>query len=315
MKKKWKIILPVAGILIAAMVLILMFLLREEAYRVIQVSNVDGSASVERVDIGMLDAYSGMMLQSEDAVEVKAESYLYLKLDEDKYVMLEPGSRMQLKASGNPANNKTSIHLSAGAVVNRLDSKLSAESSYEVTTPNSTMAIRGTIFRVEVVPTADGTGVETYISVYEGEVECRLIQPDGTIEDSVVLVGNDQTIIIRNTEDETILVTDPEEVEYEELERRVLEFIAKAIEERTETGMTEETEKLILELLNPKAEPTPEPVECTVTFRYQNEVFAVQIVTSGECVTEPVLKPSMTGVWDYDFTETITQDIIIDWKE
>lgn len=317
MKNKLKIILPVAGILIAAVVIVLVFLLREESYRVIQVSNIDGSASVERVEIGLLDAYSGMLLQSEDAVEVKAESYLYLQLDEDKYVMMEPGSRMHLKATGNSSNSKTTIHLEEGAVVTRLDNKLSEESSYEVTTPNSTMAIRGTIFRVEVVPLPDGSGVETYVSVYEGKLECQLIQPDGTVDDAVVLVTNDQTVIIRKTEDETILVTEPEAVEYEELERKILEFIAKAIEERMESGITEETEKTILELLNPNAEPTltPVPTECAVTFRYQGEVFAVQMVTSGECATAPIFAPSMTGSWDFDFTETITQDIIIDWKE
>ena len=84
MKNKLKIILPIGGILIAAVVILLIFLLREEAYRVIQVSKVEGHAGVQRIDVGNLDAYVGMMLQSDDDVSVDADSYLYLKLDEDK---------------------------------------------------------------------------------------------------------------------------------------------------------------------------------------------------------------------------------------
>lgn len=312
MKNKLKYILPIGGALIAVVVIIFVFLLREESYRVIQVSNIEGSAEVERKETGTLAAYEGMLLQSEDAVAVAAESYLYLKLDEDKYVMLEPGARFQVQASGNSANSKTSISVENGAVVHRLDRKLSEESVYEVSTPNSTMAVRGTIFRVEVVPLEDGSGVETRVSVYEGEVECRLIQPDGTVDDAVVLVTNDRTIVIRSTESETIIVNEPENVEYEELERRILEFILKAIEEREESGITEETEELIRKLLS--GEATAAPAEYTVTFLYGGTVFATQTVTGGGYASVPLLLPTAAGSWDYDFSKAVEGDLTIEWK-
>lgn len=316
MKKNLKYILPIAGIVLVIVVVAVFFLLREEAYRVIQVSKVDGQAEVEREDIGMLDAYEGMLLQSKDNVAVQTESYLYLELDEDKYIMLEPESKFRLEATGNSTNSKTSIYLEEGAIVNRLDNKLSENSSYEVTTPNSTMAVRGTIFRVEVRPLPDGSGVETCVSVYEGEVECALIQPDGTVEDAVVIVGGDETIIIRNTETETTIVSDPEDVEYEELERKVLEFIQKAIEEREESGMTKETEELIHLLLSGKDTPATEPdAVYTVTFLYKGSTFATQKVQSGECASIPVLLPALTGGWDFDFSKTIESDLTIEWKE
>ena len=308
MKNKLKIILPIGAVLVLAVVLLLVFLLREESYRVIQVSNVDGRAEVERVDIGFLDAYSGMILQSEDSVEVEAESYLYLKLDEDKYVMAEPGSKMHLKATGSSTTSKTSIHLEAGAVVSRLDNKLSEESVFEVSTPNSTMAVRGTVFRVEVVITETGD-VETHVSTYEGEVECILIQPDGSEGDEVVLVNNDELIIIRTEEEETVLVNEqPEDVEYEELERKILEFILKSIDENEDNEVTEETEELVRYLLSEKEEAT-----YTVTFRYGEKVFAMQQVSGGEQAIVPLLLPTMTGKWDFDFTKPIEQDTIIDW--
>lgn len=310
MKSKLKFILPIGGALIAAVVILLVFLLKEEAYRVIQVSNIEGTAQVERPEIGKLDAYAGMMLQSEDDVEVQTESYLYLKLDEDKYIMAEPGSKMHLKATGDSANSKTTIQLAEGAVVNRLDAKLSEESVYEIATPNSTMAVRGTVFRVEVVRAEDGM-IETQVSVFEGEVACTLIQPDGTMGDEIVLVANDETVIIRSEEEETFLVNEkPEDVEYEELERQILEFILKSVDENADNEVAEETEELIRYLLSEKTEAT-----YTVTFRYEGAVFATQMVTSGECAVAPMLLPSMTGSWDYDFTKPIEQDTIIDWKE
>ena len=310
MKNKLKIILPIGGILIAAVVILLVFLLREEAYRVIQVSKVEGHAGVQRIDVGTLDAYAGMMLQSDDDVSVDTDSYLYLKLDEDKYIMAEPGCKMHLNATGNSANSKTAILLAEGSVVNRLDNKLSEESVYEVSTPNSTMAVRGTVFRVEVLIAEDGV-LETHVSVYEGEVACRLIQPDGTMGDEFILVANDETIIIRSEKDKTFLVYDePEEVEYEELERKILEFILKSIDENVDNEVTEETEELIRWILSDHT-----PVEYSVTFRHNGEVFTVQKVPGGERASVPILLPTMTGKWDFDFTNPIEQDTIIDWIE
>ena len=317
MKNKLKYILPIGCVLVVLVIVALVVLLKKEDYRVIQVSNIDGTAEVERQEIGVLDAYTGMMLQSEDDVVVEADSYLYLKLDEDKYVMLEPGTKIHLQATGNSASSKTSIYVECGAIVNRLDKKLSEESSYEITTPNSTMAIRGTIFRVEVLPKEDGSGVDTLVSVYEGEVAGQLIQPDGTVEDAVILVSGDETVIIRNDEVETTLVSENEVVEYEELTRKILEFIMKAIDEREESGVSEETEETIRDLLSDKLTPTPTPVpkECTVTFLYQGKVFATQTVTSGACATVPVLVPSLSGGWEFDFSAAITEDTSIEWKE
>lgn len=308
MKSKWKYILPVAGILVIVFIVVLVVLLKEESYRLVQVSSIEGSAEVDREDIGLLDAYMGMMLQNRDDVEVEEESYLYLKLDEDKYVMMEPETKFQLEATGSSENSKTVIRLEEGAIINRLDNKLSEESSYEITTPNSTMAIRGTVFRVEVIKNEDGTGVETYVSVYEGEVACSSIEPDGTVKEEVVLVANDQTIVIRNTEEGIVMVTAPENVKYEDLESKVLEFIFKAIEEKEDSEFTPETEETVRNLMNG-------PQVYTVTFLYNGKVFATQNVNSGDCVIRPMLQPGKSGTWEYDFSKPVFEDTEINWKD
>ena len=93
-----------------------------------------------------------------------------MNLDDDKYAMLESGtSTLTLEASGTKETSRTTIHLQDGAVVNYLTQKLNEDSSYEVTVPNSTMAVRGTVFRVEVTYDENGDSY-TKVQVFHGVV-------------------------------------------------------------------------------------------------------------------------------------------------
>ena len=86
---------------------------KEEAYRMIQVLEVSGSVSVEREAMGALDAYEGMRLESGDKITVGGESWLKIKMDEDKFALVEPDSILRLEASGSSADSKTVLHLEA----------------------------------------------------------------------------------------------------------------------------------------------------------------------------------------------------------
>ena len=148
-------------------------------YRTIQLYQLDGEAEVLRAS-KQVKPYVGMMLRSEDEAATFVESYMYLKLDDDKYVMAEPETRFSIVAQGSRADSRTKIRLDSGAIVNHITAPLSAESSYEVTTPNSTMAVRGTSFRIVVW--FDESGVShTKLEVLEGVVTTRLVYPDGTL--------------------------------------------------------------------------------------------------------------------------------------
>ena len=325
MKKYWKIILLTGIILLIAVAAVLILLLGNEKYRTIQVYDIEGAAEVERTPVGLLDAYTGMMLQSEDYVTVETESYLYLKLDEDKYVMLEPGTRVRLEAKGNSADSKTAIYLETGAIVSRLDNELSKGSSYEVITSNSTMAVRGTIFRIEVSTKEEGQPAQTQVFVFEGKVDSKLVQPDGTISETAVRVTRNTTVTIQTSEEITEYVGEPETVEYKELDTETLEFLIDAIEEReAATGENsgeeqgeEETDipKEVLETIKELIEQRDAVSEVhTVTFVYQGMTFATQQVQDGQCATKPTLLPDLSGRWDYDFTNPVTEDIQIEWS-
>ena len=71
---------------------------KEADYRQIQVYKIDGTATVARAGSNM-DVYENMQLQSGDVVETVGNSYLQLKLDEDKYILLEPDTKISLQAT------------------------------------------------------------------------------------------------------------------------------------------------------------------------------------------------------------------------
>lgn len=217
-----------------------------EEYRNIRISECSGTVQVERSDTGVLEAYNGMMLQSEDILTTGEESYLYLKLDEDKYAMLEPESRARLVASGNSQDSKTSIYLEKGAIVNRLDVDLSADSVYEVNTPNSTMAVRGTNFRIEVRSDANGTSY-TDVSVYEGTVACRLIHPDGSVDEEAVSGTGGNGIQIKGDGEDSVYIVIDGTVDYEELPVETLEFLEAVMKEGVPLSISEEEMGTLIE--------------------------------------------------------------------
>ena len=125
--------------------------LMRSGYRTIQLYQLDGEAELRRAAAPM-KPYVGMMLQSEDSLSTFTESFLYLKIDDDKFMMAEPETRFTIVAEGTRSNSRTKIRLDEGAIVNHVTVPLLDESSYEITTPNSTMAIRGTSFRFLSLP-------------------------------------------------------------------------------------------------------------------------------------------------------------------
>ena len=236
---------------------------KEEAYREIRVLSLEGTASVTRASIGTMDAYEDMRLESGDEISVPSGSTLVLELDGDKYVMLEPGTKLTLEATGTQKDSKTTIHLQAGAVVNHLTEKLNENSSYEVTVPNSTMAVRGTVFRVAVVYDENGDSYAT-VSVFEGIVTSRLIFPDGTIEEldkERQIPAGKEVIVHGDTEISEYLwgdVEEPHDIDYSKLPIETLEFLVDCIERDAELSIDEEE---LEELIGEQEDQTEEDSE------------------------------------------------------
>lgn len=229
---------------------------KEEAYRNIKVMSINGSATVERASVGTLDAYADMKLENGDRLSVDGSSSLTLSMDDDKYAMLEPGSSLTLEADGTKENSRTVIHLEAGAVMNYLSEKLSEGSSYEVTVPNSTMAVRGTVFRVAIVYDEDGDSYTT-VQVFDGIVGSRLIFPDGRIDEEEVQITPGREVQIHGDTEISEYVGDKgHDIDYTTLNREALEFLLFCIDDGSDLCLTrEEVEELLRRLDQPEEEP------------------------------------------------------------
>ena len=300
--KKGPLIGAIAGVavVILAVVVILLLNRKEAVYRIIKVFELDGKSTVTRQDIGDLDAYDNMVLESGDQVYVDTGS-LTLKMDEDKYVYAEEKTRFQLEAAGTSENSKTRIRLEEGILTNEIQNKLSDESSYEVNSPNSTMSVRGTIYMVDVY---EENGIRyTKVSVFEGAVATKLIYADGSVSDQEKLVEKGKEVLIYDDNSGTDYVGEPSDIDYSALPQGVIAFLLEKANAGYDIGIpAEDLEKY---LQGP----------FTVTFMYQNSVFGTQEVKKGAYAAEPSLMPAQSGAWDFDFSTPINKDTRIEWKE
>lgn len=299
--KKGPLIGAIAGVavVILAVVVILLLNRKEAVYRIIKVFELDGKSTVTRQDIGDLDAYDNMVLESGDQVYVDTGS-LTLKMDEDKYVYAEEKTRFQLEAAGTSENSKTRIRLEEGVLTNEIQNKLSDESSYEVNTPNSTMSVRGTIYMVDVY---EENGIRyTKVSVFEGAVATKLIYADGSVSDQEKLVEKGKEVLIYDDNSGTDYVGEPSDIDYSALPQGVIAFLLEKANAGYDIGIpAEDLEKYL-------------QGSFTVTFMYQNSVFGTQEVKKGAYAAEPSLMPAQSGAWDFDFSTPINKDTRIEWK-
>ncbi len=300
MKNK-KILFVVLGILIVACIAVVAIVLgtkKKDSYRIIKVYEYEGNGIVTRDSIGEIEPYSNMVLESGDNVKLST-GLMSLKLDDDKYVYVEENTEFLIEATGTKADSKTTINLKQGAITNEIQNKLSGESSYEINTPNSTMSVRGTTYRVEIYEDEKGTKY-TRVSVFEGKVTTKLMYADGTVSEQEVGVDAGKEVIIYEDDTTTDYLGDVTDIDYSTLPDEVLLIVGDVLD-MSET-MTDE--EIIKNFKGP----------FTVTFVYNGNIFGTQIVEKNECAQVPSLMPAPSGSWDFDFTTPITEDVVIEWK-
>ena len=300
MKNK-KILIIVLGILIVACIAVVAIVLgtkKKDSYRIIKVYEYEGNGIVTRDSIGEIEPYSNMVLESGDEVKLNT-GLMSLKLDDDKYVYVEENTEFLIEATGTKENSQTTINLKQGAITNEIQNKLNGESSYEINTPNSTMSVRGTTYRVEIYEDEKGTKY-TRVSVFEGKVTTKLMYADGTVSEQEVGVDAGKEVIIYEDDTTTDYLGDVTDIDYSTLPDEVLLIVGDVLD----MDETMSDEEIIKNFKGP----------FTVTFIYNGNVFGTQIVEKGECAQVPSLMPAPSGGWDFDFTTPINEDTEIEWK-
>jgi len=303
-----KIVIPAIAVVIIGIIVAALFLNKEDGYRSIQVYQVNGNVILERENIGVMDAYENLNLISGDALETFVESFSRLKLDDDKYVLVEQDSKIEIFATGDQANSKTDIRLDKGAITVEVENKLNDDSSFEVTTPNSVMAIRGTVFRISAATDENGEPI-TRITIFEGAVTVQKKAEDGTLSEESRIESGKEAIIYQENEEEVLVILD--EIDETVLPKEVLEFLQEEVV-RDDHEIIYSDEKIV-ELLE-KLEDTDDTIY-TVTFMYEGNIFGTQEVKNGDLVSKPKLKPALSGDWNYDFSKPITEDTTIEFVE
>ena len=147
-KKKTGIFVVIALIVIIGAIAGILWS-QKSGYRSLEVLESYGETVVYR-EGKELEAYEGMKLRSGDYLTVWEDSYLRMRLDDDKYVYLEGQALMKLSALGNKKDSRTKIELELGTMVTEVENRLSEGASYEIHSPNTTLAIRGTTTVSEV---------------------------------------------------------------------------------------------------------------------------------------------------------------------
>lgn len=305
-KKNVVIIVAIIAIVVLA-VLLLVLLGKKDSYRIIKIHEFEGVATVTRPDMGEIEPYNNMLLESGDSIYLDSGN-MTLKMDEDKYAYVEEKTEFSLHAEGDNTDSKTTITVTKGSITNEIQNSLSSESSYEVNTPNSTMAVRGTVFRVSTYYDEDGV-CYTKVSVFEGEVTSRLVYPDGKVSDEEVLVPAGKEAIIYEDGKTTDYLTDVTDIDYSNLPDDLLDLIEDILGIEIDSFSTDET-------ATKENQTTEEQInDFVVTFTYNGTTFATQQVAEGECATVPLLAPAMSGDWEFDFATPIVEDTTIIWKE
>ena len=230
---KGKAVLGGGTVAVVGAVVAVAILLNNQGYRTIAVQEVNGTSIIKNEKQEISNAYVGMHLNSGDDVTVQAESDMTLLLDMDKYVYAEENTHFWLEAEGDSETSKTRIYLEQGAELNRLNTELTKGEEYQVDTPNSVMAVRGTVFRVCVYYDSDGLAW-TKIEVYDGNVEVSLKTLESEFNGVSEVFGPGESALIRASSDfsEFVVGEDNEvklPIDYEEIPQatalKLVEFI------------------------------------------------------------------------------------------
>ena len=138
-----------------------------DSARSIKIVQMDGKATVKD-EKEELDCFKGMNLYDGDTLNIGEGAVLVIRFDEDKYVYLGENTKINIKSEGKD-KYKTNIYVEKGIVLAEIQNKLGVDEEFFLSSNNSVMAVRGTVFGLEV-KVVNNELIETY-SVFKGVTE------------------------------------------------------------------------------------------------------------------------------------------------
>lgn len=317
MKKKGLIIGLCAGgaLILTALVIILVNVLgkKEETYRVIKVLAANGHSYVTREDIGEFESYEGMALQNGDVVRVDGNSTMTLIVDDDKVCYVEENTQFSLIAEGTSVSSKTLVKVDYGSMTWDVQNKLSKDSSFEIQTPNSTMAIRGTVPHVDVIiDPKDKYPTRCKYTVFEGKVEITYYDVDGEEVGKVEVEGGSQ-VEIGTDDTKTEIINQTDAIDTSEFSKSTLDAIEEILGTRESGSVSVSKEEIESALEEIKTTDYYNVIFMNSNDTQSSQIFATQSVPNGSKLQKPKLQPTASGKWDVDFDRDVEDDLIIYW--
>ena len=147
-----------------------------QAYRSITVSDISGSVAVIR-DTRQFFASKNTVLKSGDVINTNETSRIRVRLDFDKYIVIEPNSSVYIYHTGITDRGEISVNIACGAVICQLNSPLTPGEIFVVKTPNTAINVRGTVFRTDFELKPEYNGFKdvmvTHVQNFEGSVRLQ----------------------------------------------------------------------------------------------------------------------------------------------
>ncbi|MBR4781743.1 MAG: FecR domain-containing protein [Lachnospiraceae bacterium] len=166
---KKKILIPIiAGVLVIIGVVLFLVLSsdKDDAYFSIKILETKGTVSIDR-DKSSIRADEGLKIRDKDYITVSSDGYARIDCDRSTYARFEHDTEASFAAN---SARKLKIKLVKGEMVVEVQEKYESGEALNIVTPNTVMAIRGTVVAVRCIPTADG-GTRTVNYCLEGKAE------------------------------------------------------------------------------------------------------------------------------------------------
>lgn len=233
--------------------------------RIISVYEINGGATVTREKKGDIEAFADMKLQNGDKLAVASGGTLTLRLDEDKFVTLDEETSIELNATGTDRSSQTDIKLISGTVLSNITAKLGDDSVYDVSTPKSTMSVRGTVFSVSYIPGENDEGTVT-VSVFDGAVNVQPLTSDGSKTEESALITTGQSAVVTENVQKGVIASSNEPLDVQKLPPAIVDTVIKIAQDRPDTIKNEIADNLNKFKENDyQAEPTPAPTAAPTT--------------------------------------------------
>lgn len=251
-KIAWCVFTAVAVIMAAAAIILF-----GAGERIVSVLEHEGETSLSRQN-KRFDIFDGLRIENGDTVYTGERGSVTMSVDENKFVRLGESSQATFEEIvGGKSEQITVIHLETGTLVNDIREKLTNNSSYEISTPNATVSVRGTYFVVYVGEEDGYEGIITRVNVYDGVVEVvnqngevAILYADKSSEDrsdssATILQGN-RAVVGK----EKIVIN--KGVDFTGLNRKDLERLKEIAGAEGAVFTIEELDKIIQELFGDK---------------------------------------------------------------